>query len=39
VECDKPKIIGIGWTNFAAVAIETKKKGFKTNLDSFHLTS
>jgi hypothetical protein len=26
VERDKPKIIGIGWTNFAAVAMETKKR-------------
>jgi hypothetical protein len=26
VERDKPKI-GIGWTNFAAVAMETKKGG------------
>jgi hypothetical protein len=25
VERDKPKKIGIGWTNFAAVAMETKK--------------
>jgi hypothetical protein len=23
--------IGIGWTNFAAVAMETKKGGFKKN--------
>jgi hypothetical protein len=29
----------IGWTNFAAVAIETKKGGFKKMLDSFHQTS
>jgi hypothetical protein len=34
------KIIGIGWTNFAAVAMETKKGGgFKFFLDSFHQTS
>jgi hypothetical protein len=25
VERDKPKKIGIGWINFAAVAMETKK--------------
>jgi hypothetical protein len=25
VEQGKPKKIGIGWTNFAAVAMETKK--------------
>jgi hypothetical protein len=25
VKRDKPKNIGIGWTNFAAVAMETKK--------------
>jgi hypothetical protein len=30
VELDKPKKkIGIGWTNFATVAMETKKGGFK----------
>jgi hypothetical protein len=29
VERDKPKKIRIGWTNFAAVAMETKKGGFK----------
>jgi hypothetical protein len=31
VERDKAKSkkIGIGWTNFAAVAMETKKGGFK----------
>jgi hypothetical protein len=29
VERDKPKKIGIGWTNFAAVAMETKKRGIK----------
>jgi hypothetical protein len=33
------KKIGIGWTNFAAVAMETKKGGFKKLLDSFHQTS
>jgi hypothetical protein len=33
------KKIGIGWTNFAAVAMETKKGGFKIFLDSFHQTS
>jgi hypothetical protein len=31
--------IGIGWTNFAAVAMETKKGGFKNFLDPFHQTS
>ena len=35
----KAKQIGIGWTNFAAVVMETKKGGFKKNLDSFHQTS
>jgi hypothetical protein len=39
VERDKPKKIGIRWTNFAAVAMETKKGGFKIILDSFHQTS
>jgi hypothetical protein len=40
VERDKPKKkIGIGWTNFAAVAMETKKGGFKHFWDFFHLTS
>jgi hypothetical protein len=29
------KKIGIVWTNFAAVAMETKKEGFKIILDSF----
>jgi hypothetical protein len=38
VEQDKPKKIGIGWTNISAVAMETKKGGFKKNLDSFHET-
>jgi hypothetical protein len=38
VERDKPRKIGIGWTNFAAVAMETKKGGFKQFLDSFHQT-
>jgi hypothetical protein len=33
------KQIGIGWRNFAAVAMETKKGGFKKKLDSFHQTS
>jgi orotate phosphoribosyltransferase-like protein len=27
VERDEPKTIGIGWTNFAAVAMEIKKGG------------
>jgi hypothetical protein len=35
VERDKPKI-GIGWTNFAAVAMETKKGGLNFFCDSFH---
>jgi hypothetical protein len=39
VKRDKPKKIGIGWTNFAAVAMETKKAGFKKYLVSFHQTS
>jgi hypothetical protein len=39
VERDKLKKIGIGWTNFAAIAMETKKGGFKNVLDSFHQTS
>jgi hypothetical protein len=39
VERDKKKKIGIGLTNFAAVAMETKKGGFKNKLDSFHQTS
>ena len=29
----------IGWTNFASLAMETKKGGFKIILDSFHQTS
>jgi hypothetical protein len=29
VEPDKPKKIGIGWTNFAVVAMETKKGDLK----------
>jgi hypothetical protein len=28
VERDKPKQIGIGWTNVAAVAMEAKKGGY-----------
>jgi hypothetical protein len=39
VERDKLKKFTIGWTNFAAVAMETKKGGFKKKLDSFHQTS
>ena len=39
VERDKQKKIRIGWTNFAAVAMETKKGGFKIILDFFHQTS
>jgi hypothetical protein len=39
VERDQPKKIGIGWTNFAAVAMETKKGDLKKKLDSFHQTS
>jgi hypothetical protein len=38
VEQDKLKI-GIGWINFAAVAMETKKGGIEKFLDSFHQTS
>jgi hypothetical protein len=30
--------MGIGWTNFAADAMETKKGGFKKIFDSFHQT-
>jgi hypothetical protein len=33
VERDKSKTIGIGWANFAAVAMETKKVRFKNKLD------
>jgi hypothetical protein len=33
------KKIGIGWTNFAAVAMEIKKGGFLTIFDFFHQTS
>jgi hypothetical protein len=40
VERDKPKKkIGIGWTNFAAVAMETKKGGFNFFFDFFDQTS
>jgi hypothetical protein len=39
VERDKPKKIGIGRTNFAAVAMEIKKGGFKKKFDFFHQTS
>jgi hypothetical protein len=39
VERDKPKKIRIGWTNFAAVAMETKKGAFNFFLDSFHQAS
>jgi hypothetical protein len=40
VERDKPKKkkIGIGWTNFSAVAME-EKGGLKKCLVSFHQTS
>jgi hypothetical protein len=31
VERDRPTKIGIGWTNFAAVAMETKKGELKKN--------
>jgi hypothetical protein len=37
-EISQKKIV-IGWTNFAAVAMETKKGGFKKFVDSFHQTS
>jgi hypothetical protein len=39
VERDKPKKIGIGRTNFAAVAMEMKKGGFLKFFDFFHQTS
>ena len=39
MERDKPKKFGIGWTNFAAVVMETKKGGFNFLFDSFHQTS
>jgi hypothetical protein len=39
MERNKLRKIGIGWTNFAAVAMETNKRGFKKYLDSFHQTS
>jgi hypothetical protein len=39
VERDKPKKIGIGWTNFAAVAMETKKGGFNFFFNFFDQTS
>jgi hypothetical protein len=39
VEREKPKKIGIGWTNFAAVVMETKNGRFKRKLDSVHQTS
>jgi hypothetical protein len=40
VERDKPKKIGIGKTNFAAVAMEIKKRGdFFKIFDLFHQTS
>jgi hypothetical protein len=35
VDRDKLKKIGIGWTNFAAVAMETKNGGFKNLWISF----
>jgi hypothetical protein len=38
VERDKPKQIGIGWTNFAAIVMETKKGGL-IFFYSFHQTS
>jgi hypothetical protein len=33
------KKIGIGWTNFSAVAMETKKGALKKLFDSFHQSS
>jgi hypothetical protein len=40
VKRDKPKkIIGIGWTNIATVAMGTKNGRFKNILDSFDQTS
>jgi hypothetical protein len=35
MERDQPKKIGIGWTNFAAVAMETKKGGLNFFLIPF----
>jgi hypothetical protein len=35
VERDKPNKIGIGWTNIAAVAMETKKGDLKNIWISF----
>jgi hypothetical protein len=31
--------MGYGWTNFATVAMETRKRGFKKKIYSFHQTS
>jgi hypothetical protein len=39
VERDKPNKIGIGSTNFAAVAMEIKKGGLEKFVDFFHQTS
>jgi hypothetical protein len=36
VERDKTKKIGIGRTNFAVVAMEIKKRGFKIFFDGSH---
>jgi hypothetical protein len=36
---EEAKKIGIGWTNFAVVTMETKRGGLKKKLDSFHQTS
>jgi hypothetical protein len=36
VERDKPKKIGIGRKNFAAVDMEIKKGGILKNFDFFH---
>jgi hypothetical protein len=36
---DKPKKIPIGWTNFAAVAIEIEKRGDLKKKLIFHQTS
>ena len=33
------KKIGIGWTNFAAVAMEIKRGDYKKKIDFFHQTS
>jgi hypothetical protein len=39
VERDKPKKIRISRTNFAAIAMEIKKRGDLKKIDFFHQTS